>query len=91
LEYLTEFPLFGESVNYTCSPLSLVVIGLGTWVLLQGAKSSSFFNNVMTIANIAVLLLVIVAGITSDSVERGNFIPFVPHGLPSVLEGAGLV
>lgn len=91
LEYLTEFPLFGASVNYTCSPLSLVIIGLGTWVLLRGAKNSSLFNNVMTIANISVLLLVVVAGIVSKSIETENLVPFVPHGLPSVLEGGGLV
>ena len=91
LENMTELQLFGPSVNYTCSPLSLVIIGLGTFVLLRGAKNSSIFNNVMTIANICMLLLVVVAGICSDSIEPDNFEPFVPHGLPSVIQGAGLV
>jgi amino acid transporter len=91
LENLTELPLFGASVDYTCSPLSLVVIGVGTWVLLRGAKNSSLFNNVMTIANISVLLLVVVAGFVSGSVAPENFVPFVPHGFPSVIEGGGLV
>jgi len=91
LENLTEFPLLGGTVNYTCSPLSLVVIGIGTWILLRGAKNSSLFNNLMTIANITVLLFVVMAGIISDSINPENFIPFVPNGLPSVLQGGGLV
>ena len=45
----------------------------------------------MTIANISVLLLVVVAGFVSGSVAPENFVPFVPHGLPSVIEGGGLV
>ena len=91
LEYISEFPLFGEGVDYTCSPLSMAIIALSTWVLLKGAKDSSLFNNIMTVTNISLLLLVIVAGLSSGSVNVDNLEPFSPKGLPGVLQGAGLV
>lgn len=89
IENLTEFHPLGSS--YSCSPLSLVVIGLGTSVLLKGAKDSATFNNIITCANIGMLLLVVVTAISSGSVDKENFVPFVPHGLPSILQGGGLV
>jgi APA family basic amino acid/polyamine antiporter len=91
MEGFTELSLFGSSVNYTCSPLSMVIVGLSTAVLLRGAKDSSRFNNIMTITNISILLLVIVSSIATESVAADNLTPFAPHGLPGVLQGAGLV
>lgn len=90
-ENLTELPLFGSSFDYTCSPLSVVIIGLSTAILLRGAKDSAWLNNLMTLANISLLLLVVVAGVASGSEDAGNLLPFAPGGLPSVLQGAGLV
>lgn len=91
MENLTEFPLFGTSVDYTCSPLSIVVVGISTAILLRGAKDSTAFNNLMTIANISMLLMVVVAGMGSGSLEMDNLTPFAPQGVPGVLAGAGLV
>ena len=91
MKYLTEFPLLGSSIHYTCSPLSTIIIGLGTYVLSRGAKDSSIFSNIVTILNLAVLGLVICAGIGSTSINTDNLVPFAPHGLPSILQGAGLV
>mmetsp|Transcript_428 Transcript_428/g.1104 ORF Transcript_428/g.1104 Transcript_428/m.1104 type:complete len:641 (+) Transcript_428:251-2173(+) len=91
LFYLAELPLFGAEVDYTCSPLSVVIIALSTWVLLQGARESSNFSNAMTVLNLGVLLLVIVSGLATGSVSNENLTPFSPHGLPGVLQGAGLV
>jgi APA family basic amino acid/polyamine antiporter len=90
-ENLTEFPLLGPSIDYTCSPLSVVIIWFSTVILLRGAKDSAFLNNLMTLANISMLLLVVVAGVVSGSEDSGNLVPFAPHGLPSILQGAGLV
>jgi APA family basic amino acid/polyamine antiporter len=89
--YLTELPVFGENVDYTCSPLSLVIVGISTAILLRGAKDSSHFNNLMTLTNLSILFLVIVAALASGSVSEENFTPFAPKGLPGVLRGAGLV
>lgn len=46
--WMTEFPLVGADVDYTCSPLSIAIIAISTAVLLRGAKDSSSFNNLMT-------------------------------------------
>jgi basic amino acid/polyamine antiporter, APA family len=45
---MTEFPIFGTDISYTCSPLSITIIAISTAVLLRGAKDSSTFNNLMT-------------------------------------------
>jgi APA family basic amino acid/polyamine antiporter len=85
---LTEWNVVGD---YTCSPLSMLLVYFMSVILLRGAKDSSRFNNVMTVLNIAVLLLVVLAGISTRSVRIDNLTPFAPHGVPSVLAGAGLV
>eukprot|EP00934_Nitzschia_sp_Nitz4_P009203 Nitzschia sp. Nitz4//scaffold84_size84139//36979//38914//NITZ4_005196-RA/size84139-augustus-gene-0.38-mRNA-1//1//CDS//3329559027//9193//frame0 len=88
---ITEFPLFGPDVDYTCSPLSVVIIGFSTAVLLRGAKDSTTFNNCMTVANLMMLFLVVASGLFSGSVSTENLTPFAPHGVSGVLAGAGLV
>lgn len=89
IQSFTEFHPFG--LSYSCSPLSLVIIGLGTAVLLKGAKDSATFNNIITCANISMLLLVVVSAVASGSVDKENFVPFAPHGLSSIVQGGGLV
>jgi len=86
LAYLTRLPIYG---NYVCSPLSIVIVALCTWVLVSGAKESSRFNNMMTCLNISVLLFVVLAG--SGFVELDNLTPYAPHGIQGVAQGAGLV
>ena len=89
LEYLTELPLFGESVNYTCSPMATIIIFISTLILLRGAKDSSRFNNIMTATNLSLLALVVLSGLSS--VSGDNLTPFAPYGVPGILRGAGLV
>ena len=91
MDWLAEFPLLGEEMGYHCSPLSTLIVGINTLILLRGVQDSSVFNNVMTILNLSVLLLVVVAGLASRSIQIDNLKPFVPHEWGSVLEGAGLV
>lgn len=86
LVYLTKFPVAG---TYTCSPLSVVIVALSTWILKNGAKESSKFNNAMTCFNIGVLLIVLCTGIPVVSID--NLTPFFPTGIPGVAAGAGLV
>jgi basic amino acid/polyamine antiporter, APA family len=88
LERLTEWHVFE---HYSFSLLSMVIIGLNTWVLLRGVQDSALFNNAMTILNILVLVLVVATGFGSGSIDVDNLTPFVPHHAASVLQGAGLV
>lgn len=90
-ELISALPLLGEDINYRCSPLSVIIVYATTLVLLRGVKDSSRFNNAMTILNISILILVILSGIFSNSVEVDNLQPFVPNGLSGVVGGAGLV
>mmetsp|Transcript_26324 Transcript_26324/g.72661 ORF Transcript_26324/g.72661 Transcript_26324/m.72661 type:complete len:734 (-) Transcript_26324:1403-3604(-) len=89
IRYLTAWPLLGHEVAYRCSPLSMVIVGAGTLILLRGVQDSSRFNNFMTVLNISVLLLVICAG--AGSVEGDNLTPFLPSGVSGAVAGAGLV
>jgi APA family basic amino acid/polyamine antiporter len=84
--YLTRFPVYGD---YTCSPLSTVIVILSTWILMSGAKESSKFNNIMTCFNMGVLLVVVLGGSTVVSMD--NLEPFFPTGVSGVAQGAGLV
>ena len=86
LLYLTKFPVAG---TYTCSPMSIVIVALSTWILKNGAKESSNFNNAMTCFNIGVLLIVLFTGIPVVSID--NLTPFFPTGVSGVAAGAGLV
>ena len=70
IKYLTQFPIVG---NYTCSPLSIVIVALCTWVLVSGAKESSRFNNFMTVLNISVCLVCGLAGVGFGFVESRQF------------------
>lgn len=91
LKWLTHapLPLFGE--NYACCPLSMVIIGVCTMVLVTGAKESTRFNTAMTLLNLTVLGFVLFAGVGSGTVHNDNLTPVFPHGLPGMARGAGLV
>jgi APA family basic amino acid/polyamine antiporter len=90
-EFMTALPLLGEGVNYRCSPLSMLIVYATTLVLLRGVKDSSRFNNAMTMLNISILILVILSGIFSESMEIENLQPFASNGISGVVGGAGLV
>mmetsp|Transcript_15323 Transcript_15323/g.23868 ORF Transcript_15323/g.23868 Transcript_15323/m.23868 type:complete len:521 (-) Transcript_15323:22-1584(-) len=91
LEYLTRFPIPFVADGYTCSPLSVVIIALCTYINVAGAKESSRFNNAMTVLNISVLAFVVLAGFGTHTVTMDNLDPFFPHGIAGVSQGAGLV
>lgn len=91
LEYLTKLPLSFVWKNYTCSPLSIVIIAICTLVNVLGAKESSRFNNSMTFLNLSVLSFVVLTGLGTEAVDMDNLSPFLPHGIPGVASGAGLV
>lgn len=91
IPYFTEVQLFGNGIDYTCSPLSIVIVAASTVVLLRGAKDSSTFNNLICVTNLFILALIVVSALATDSVEQDNLIPFAPSGVPGILRGAGLV
>ena len=91
VQYSASNTLMGTELSYRCSPLSIVIVYFNTLVLLRGVKDSSRFNNAMTVLNISILLLVILSGIFSESVEMDNLVPFMSHGVSGVIAGAGLV
>lgn len=89
IPYCTEVSLFTE--DYTCSPLSVVIVAVSTIVLLRGAKDSSTFNNFICLTNLSILALIVVSAIATRSIETDNLVPFAPQGLPGIMRGAGLV
>lgn len=91
LPYLTRLPLSFVYDGYTCSPLSVLVIALCSYVLVRGVKDSSAFNNFMTFLNLLVLAFVVVAGLSTETVVMDNLTPFFPQGVSGVAQGAGLV
>ena len=89
LDWLTRAPIPWISEEYSCSPLSMLIIFLCTLVLVTGVKESSKFNTIMTILNIFVLCLVVFTG--SAHIRMSNLVPFMPQGVSGVARGAGLV
>mmetsp|Transcript_7489 Transcript_7489/g.18446 ORF Transcript_7489/g.18446 Transcript_7489/m.18446 type:complete len:769 (+) Transcript_7489:62-2368(+) len=78
--------------DYECCPLSMVIIGFCTFVLITGAKESSRFNTAMTILNLSVLTFVVLSGLVTDTIQvQSNLQPFFPHGMNGVGRAAGLV
>ena len=78
--------------EYTCCPMSMVIIGVCTLILVTGVKESARFNTAMTILNLSILVFVLIAGIGSGSVHASdNLLPFFPKGIKGMASGAGLV
>lgn len=80
-----------EEKAYDCCPLAMVIIGLCTVVLITGVKESTKFNTAMTVLNLSVLVSVLLAGVSTNSVHPDNLTPVFPHGIPGMARGAGLV
>jgi len=94
--WLTKFPILSylgiiDDSSYTCCPLSMVIIGLCTVVLITGVKESTRFNTAMTVLNLSVLAFVMTSGIGSGTIHVDNLLPMFPHGLAGMARGSGLV
>lgn len=74
---ITAAPGDGGTVNL---PALLLVLGVAT-ILVFGVKLSARFNLVMVTIKIAIVLLVIFAGLFF--IKTGNYNPFVPDSQPS--------
>ncbi|GIH26877.1 amino acid permease [Acrocarpospora phusangensis] len=62
--------------GWTFNYLAVIVVLLLTWLLVGGIKMSARFNLVMVVLKVAVILLVIFAGLFF--VNGANYTPFVP-------------
>mmetsp|Transcript_8873 Transcript_8873/g.12642 ORF Transcript_8873/g.12642 Transcript_8873/m.12642 type:complete len:619 (-) Transcript_8873:185-2041(-) len=82
-----KIPLFGE--DYSCCPLSALLIAACTFIILTGAKESARFNSIMTLVNLSMLGIVVFSGI--DSINVDNLVPFAPKGLAGIARGSGFV
>lgn len=74
---------------FSFSPLALVIVILCTTVLLLGAKKSAWFNKIITLLNLSVIVFVIVLG--STKVNKDNWHNFFPFGFQGVFQGAGTI
>jgi basic amino acid/polyamine antiporter, APA family len=83
-ESITAAPGDGGVVNL---PALLLVLGVAV-VLVFGVKLSARFNLVMVTIKVAIVLLVIFAGLFF--VKSGNYTPFVPHAQPPAAGNGGL-
>jgi APA family basic amino acid/polyamine antiporter len=68
---------------------AVIIILLITWLLIQGIRESSRFNNIMVFIKAAVILLFLVVG--AAYVKPENWTPFMPFGFSGVATGAATV
>ena len=81
------------TTDISCSILAAVIVMVCTFVMIFGVKESSRFNNIVTVANVLVLLFVIILGATKLDTANWTAVndSFVPYGFNSVMKGAGTV
>jgi APA family basic amino acid/polyamine antiporter len=60
---------------------AIAIVGVVTWVLIQGIKTSSRVNQVVVAIKLAVVALVIVMGVVH--VNTANYTPFIPESRPT--------
>ena len=87
--WLYHIPLNVPFLSHKGSLLASMIVLLCTAALLMGASESARLNLCVTCVNMALILFIIVAGISE--VERDNYEPFSPFGAPGVMTGAGFV
>lgn len=92
MHLLVSAPIpFVPENDYRCAPLAIIIVLVCTLILVFGAKVSSTFNNIITVVNISMLVLVVILGIASNSIEADNLEPFMPYGIAGIGRGSGFV
>ncbi|MEW5783852.1 MAG: amino acid permease [Bacillota bacterium] len=82
---LTAPPALGGVINL---PAVLIVV-LVSIVLVLGTKRSALVNSIIVLIKLAAVVLFIVVGATR--IDPGLWSPFLPFGLPGVVNGAAIV
>ncbi len=81
-------PLIG-GVRFICNLPAFFITGIITAIIYVGIKESRRSTNIMVILKIAIILLVMVAGVFY--VNPTNWTPFLPNGMSGVLAGTSAV
>jgi amino acid transporter len=81
-------PLIG-GVKVICNLPAFFITGIITAIIYVGIKESRRSTNIMVILKIAIILLVMVAGVFY--VNPTNWTPFLPNGMSGVLAGTSAV
>lgn len=81
-------PLIG-GVKVICNLPAFFITGIITAIIYVGIKESRRSTNIMVILKIAIILLVMVAGVFY--VNPSNWTPFLPNGMSGVLAGTSAV
>jgi APA family basic amino acid/polyamine antiporter len=68
---------------------AVLIVALITWVLVVGVKESAWFNTVMVVVKIAILLFFLALGLRY--VRPENWTPFAPNGIQGIWTGASLI
>ena len=76
-------------VKFICNIPAFFITGIITAIIYVGIKESRRSTNVMVILKIAIILLVMVAGVFY--VNPTNWTPFLPNGISGVLAGTSAV
>ncbi|GAA2356541.1 amino acid permease [Streptomyces cuspidosporus] len=79
----------GTGAGHRIDLLAVVICLAVAWLLTRGTRTSARVETVLTIVKIAIVLLVIVVGLTK--VHTGNLHPFAPFGLGGAFTGAATV
>ncbi len=68
---------------------AVAIVALITAVLVVGIKESAWFNNIMVVIKVAVVLLFL--GVGAFYVKPDNLTPFAPNGAPGILAGGAVI
>jgi len=88
LSWLPEVSLMNTTGTFEVDYLAPIICLLIMGVCLVGAKESSKVGNVMTVFNVSMILLFIVAGFSSSSFSGEGFTTvdeFMPAGVPGIM------
>ncbi|CAH0554872.1 unnamed protein product [Brassicogethes aeneus] len=100
MNYFKEtMPMGGDQISSYCDIFSLGLSLIFSVALAFGAKESSWMNNIFTIINIAVVLIVIISGfwkvqasnwtLPKDKISPGHGKGgFAPYGVEGIIKGA---
>lgn len=81
--------LHGPDAGGVINLFAVFIIGLLSWLLMSGVKSSTRVNNIIVVVKLSIILLFII--IASGNVDTNNWVPFMPFGWVGVANGASLV
>lgn len=84
----TNAPSIG-SIRIICDLPAFFITFIITWIIYVGIKESKKSTNIMVMLKLAVIALVILAGIFY--VNPGNWHPFMPNGLRGIMGGTAAV